>query len=323
MEFQGKALYNLIRIGWLEEPTIAALPWQVEDLRTIDLDTLFLRLQALGINLTRDSFLAYANQSKTPEDLADLLWNREQDVEGRDKAYLLLFELWRRLLPDNFTLSVFCDKLDWCIYYYDKDQLEEEEMEEVISKLEDLLDDNVDQGGDPQEIFQAVESCCAHDLERFLYDYIVEDIEKKEEISGSELLDGFYIYVSNTSWFDFLRARLLIATSEHEGSLMLQRLIEQLEEDPDLELFFEIADYLVTRGDPSLFLKCVKIMTPLIKNEEQFQELIRLVGEYFCCLDKEEHHKTAQDFLLKRKNKAPKELVEETDLKNFSAFLNS
>jgi hypothetical protein len=321
MEFQGKALYNLMRIGWLEEPSIAVQPWQVEDLKAIPLDTLFLRLQAIGINLTQASFLSFANESKTPEDLADLLWNREQDPEGHDKAYLLLFELWRRLLPDNFTLSIFCDELDWRIYYYDKDQLNEEKIEEAISDLENILDDNVDQGGEPKEIFQTVESYCGHDLERFLYDYIVEDIEKKDEISGSELLDGFYIYVSRASWFDFLRARLLIAVDEHEGGLMLQRQLEQLEEDPDLELLFEIAGYLVVRGDPSLFLKCVKIMTPLIKNEEQFQELIRLVGEYFCCLDKEEHHKTAQNFLLKRQNRPLQEPVAPTDLNNFNAFL--
>ena len=275
----------------------------------------------MGLKLSHENFVAYAKESKSPEDLVDLVWRDDQNVEGHDSAYLLIFELWRRLLPDKFALSIFCDELDRCIHLYDKGELKDEEMEEVITDLEDLLDRSVDKGGAAQEIFQMIECYCAHDLERFLYDYILEDIEKDDEISASELLDGFYIYIANTLWFDFLRARLVSSVDAHEGSLMLQRIIEQLEEDPDLDLFFEIATYLVTREDPSLFLHCAKSMLSLIKNEEQFQELIRLVGEYFCCLDQETHHKTAQDFLLKRKNRQPEAHIEASDVKSFHFLL--
>ncbi len=323
MEFQGKALYNLIRFSWLEEPSIAVQPWQVEDLRALPSNTLFLRLKTLGINLTEASFRAYANESKNPEELTDLIWSNEQDVEGHDAAYLLLFELWRRLLHDKFSLSIFCDELDWRIYHYDKDLLDDEKMEEVIADLEDILDSNVDRGGEPKEIFQTVESYSSHDLEKFLYDYIVEDIDKEDEMSASELLDGFYIYVAHALWFDFLRARLLASVDMDEASLMLQRLMEQLEEDPDLDLFFEIAAYLVNQGEPSLFLMCVKKIAPLIKNEEQFQELIELVGEYFCCLDQEEHHKTAREILAKRQHNSPEAPIRPDDLKSFSQLLEN
>lgn len=323
MEFQGKALYNLIRISWLEEPNIAASPWQVEDLRSVSLETLFHRLEALNLKISPESFLASSEEADSPEELIDLLWEDEQDVEGYDQAYLLIFELWRRLLPQKFSLSVFCDELDWRIYLYDRDLLSEDDLLEAVADLEDLLDESVDHGGEPKAIFQIIESFCAHDLERFFYDYINESIDKQEEVEASELLDEFYTYISNTRWFDFLRARLLFAADAEEATLMLERLMEELEEEPDLDLLFEVASYLVTQADPSLFLRCTKILAKQIKDEEKFQEMIKLVAEYFCCLDKDTHHKIAQTLLLERKHRSLEAPLTSADFKALHSLLDS
>lgn len=291
-------------MSWLEDSSIEVLPWQVEELRLAVPEQLFARLEALGIRLNEERFLGYAMECDTPEDLVDFLWTEESDHK-RDQVYLLLFELWRRLLPEKFALSIFCDELDQLIYLYDRDQLDSEALEKPIRNLEDILDESVDKGQKPQAVFSLLQSYCAHDLEKFLYDCIADAIEAGDETSASELLDEFYTYVADTRPFDFLRARLLLATDLHEGNLMLQRILEQLQEKPDFDLLFEVAASLVTRGDPALFLQCVKILAPRLKKEGEFQQLLKLIGEYFCCLDKDHEYKTAQDLLEKRKTRLP------------------
>ncbi|MBI2742803.1 MAG: hypothetical protein HYX48_02675 [Chlamydiales bacterium] len=323
MEFQGKALYNLVRISWLEEPSIVVEPWQVEDLRSASLETLFARLETLGIELSPEAFLVHAEESQDPEELIDHLYDGVLEDAGYEQSYLLIFELWRRLLPQKFALSVFCDELDWRIYLYDRELLSQEHLQEVISDLEDLLDESVDNGAEPKEIFLTLESFCAHDLERFLYDYATGLIDGGEDLDASELIDEFYIYIEKTNWFDFLRARLLAPVDLEESVLVLERLLLQLEEEPDVDLLFEITTYLVTQGDPALFQRCIKLLMTLIDDEEKFQALVKLVVEYFCCLDLDTHHKSAQEFLSQRQNRSLDAPVDASDFKSIYLLLEN
>src|SRR5580700_5828395 len=99
-----KALYNILRFNWLENPSMPVEKWQVEDYRALPLPHLFSRLKQLSISLDDAAFLSYAENCATPEELVDLLWTEENDVKGQDQAYLLLFELWRRRLPHKTSL---------------------------------------------------------------------------------------------------------------------------------------------------------------------------------------------------------------------------
>src|SRR5271156_2097938 len=101
MELKGKALFNLLRISWIEDRSSDVKQWQVEDLRDMTIEELFSRLKRLGIILDQEGFYLYAENCDGPEELADCVWFEEEDLEGHDKAYLLLFELWRRLLPQR------------------------------------------------------------------------------------------------------------------------------------------------------------------------------------------------------------------------------
>jgi hypothetical protein len=49
----------------------------------------------------------------------------------------------------------------------------------------------------------------SHDLEAFIYDLIEEQLNQKNDLSASELLDGFYAYLPNQKKFAPLKARLL------------------------------------------------------------------------------------------------------------------
>lgn len=302
MQFSGKALYNLLRINWLKDKSLTVKPWQIEDYRALSTDTLFDKLKKFDINLNKDSLFSYSENCESPEELIECLWIKdESDIESQDQAYLLIFELWRRLVPDKISLSIFCDQLDFCIERYHADiPTADDEVQEILHQLEDILDENVDLGIDPQEVFSSIQENSAHDIESFLYDYIVTQIENNNELYASELLDGFYDYIDDNRWFDFLRARLFAASDPEGGNLMLAGLLEQLEEDPDFDLLFEIASYLTTAADHELFVQTITHAIPLIQTEEDFQDLLDLVAKYFLCPNQDKKAEDIQKFLISR-----------------------
>jgi len=302
MELKGKALYNLLKINTLDKPDLAPKAWQVEDVRTLNIAVIFERAKRLHLTLDETSFLLYAEESESPEDLVDLIWDNDNDIEGHDRAYLLLFELWRRLLPEKQCLSIFCDELDHLIDKYDRGVLEKEEaLEDALCILEDILDDACDQqNAPPQEVFSEICRYCAHDLETFLYDYIAAQIEAEDELYGSELIDSFYEYISDKKWFDFLRARLFLSARSDESNILIERLLEQLNEEPDIDLLLQVIDSLVHYGDIHLFRIAVKQTIPLLKTEKDLRELLTMSADYYRCLDKEKEEKEIHSLLEKR-----------------------
>jgi hypothetical protein len=301
MELKGKALYNLLRISWLEDKSLKVEPWQVEDLREVKTEKLLSDLAHLGVVLDENSFPFYAESCESPEDLVEVLFVEDEDLEKQERAYLILFELWRRWLPEKLSLSIFCDELDALIEEHDAGNLEnEEDLQKALLGLEDILDNAADQEGSSREVFEEVALYCAHDLEAFIFDIIAEQIEKKNEVYASELLDAFYNYVEDRKRFDFLRARLFVLSDIEEANIAVERLLGQLLEEPDLDLLFEIANSLIHRGDVRLFLSAVKQALPLVKKEMEFQSLLKMMADYYRCLDREEEEKKIQALLNSR-----------------------
>lgn len=300
MQLQEKALYNLLRLRWLRDQSLDVKPWQVEDYRQISEEELFARLQALGLNLDQVNFLSYVENILTPEELVEVFWTKEGDPEGRDQAYLCLFELWRRHAPEKQSLTIFCDELDYQISLYDEDQADEEVLEALLADLSDILDQHVDEGEDPKKIFQGLSSCCAHDLERFLYDYIMDLIDEGEETYGSELIDAFFEYLSDTKGFEFLRIRLFSETDVHESARLLHRLVERLREEPDFELLLEMASFMVSFGEDSLFRESVALLLTWMQVEEDFHEILYVLQDYYSCLDQDDKEEVVASILEKR-----------------------
>ena len=128
MELPRKVLYNLLRSNWLMDPELDVSYWQVEDYRTLSLDSLFRRLAKQHIQLDLSSFIAYAENYNTPEELTeDITENFDDSIEEQDKVYLQIFELWRRLVPEKLCLSIFCDELDYLMNLYDNGEMENTE----------------------------------------------------------------------------------------------------------------------------------------------------------------------------------------------------
>ncbi len=302
MNLQGRALYNLIWLNWLEDSTISVEPWQIENLRALSTEQLFNRLHDLQIDLNEESFQEYAGNALSPEELIEVLWVKEEIDERLDRAYLVLFELWRRLLPQQQSISIFCDELDHLIYLYDQGHLENEEpLQIALDDLKKILDEQTDLGQDPKILFARVCDYCAHDLENFIYDYIAEQIEQDEMTYASELIDGFYPYAKDDRWLEFLRTALLFETNKEESTILFEQLLERLQEEPDLDLLLEMARFLVKRGNPTLFLRAAEQARPLIEAEADFQDLLDLTYQFSRLLEKEEISKELQDLLKERK----------------------
>ncbi len=324
MQVKNRALYNLLRSNWLKDSSLDILPWQIENYRSLSLEELFTRLSKLGLKIDQESFKLYALNCENPEELTATLWLNDDDIEGYDQTYLLVFELWRRLLPDKYSLSLFCDELDYRIDLYEQKELESDELiQESLIRLEDILDANVDENDKPSEAFDLVVSHCAHDLESFLYNYISEQISIGNDLFASELIDGFYDYISDKRWFYFLKARLFAKNSHEESDALLRRLIDPLREDPELDLLLEIACFLVHNGNALIFLQAAQQARFLLSTEEEFQELLAIVADFYRCLDREDREQALQELFIRRSKIDPETKIDpkDPDLEIFDGIL--
>lgn len=284
-KIERRALYHSLRMNWLHDPTLQVESWQVEDYPALPLTALFGELKQFGIQLERVSFIAYADACDSPEELAEqLIGDRHLPSAEEDRIYLLLFELWRRLLPEKPSLSLLGFALDQQIDLYDSERLDDfSSLNDLIKKLIQVLDDNADEGLPPVDVFHSIAAYCAHDLARFLYDFLSDQIDTGHELEAQELLSDLDPYLGPDKWFQLLRLRL----SAYGGGPYrnAQRLIEELLEEqahhPDLDHALEFLAILNERDDRSLFPGLVKRLIPLIQEEEELEELLALALEYF------------------------------------------
>lgn len=316
---QTKALYNLLRLNVQEDPSIPHERWAVEDLRKSSLEDLFSRLTSQGVFLEKELFLQFAEDSDTPEDLAEVLLADSSDPSLHDPLYLLIFEIWRRLIPQKTSLSIFCDELDRLIELYDQNGLgSDEPLQDALANLQEVFDENVDDGVDPKEIFSSIGKFCAHDIEDFLYDYISDVLDSGNPLYASELIDGFFPYIPDPVWFEILKARLVASTDVSEANLLIAQLLKK---KLSLSPLLEILNFLATAGDKSLFVSAAKKAIPLLETEEEFQAMLVIVSDYYRLLDLDLLEESVQKIMKKRKS-APEILSpEDPDLHAFAQII--
>jgi len=301
MVMAQKALYNSLRMGssngsmWVE-------PWKVEDLRLGEDEQLFERLKKKNFVLDRTSFRSWADQFDTPEEMTVWLVGEEGlDPEEYDQIYLIVFELWRRLMPEKPSISVLCDEVDQQIFYYDRDvEGHFEELQDVLGKLLATMQENVDWGLDPQEVFSSILEYCAHDVERFLYDYIADQIDSDQYDFAQELIDQFYPFVLDKAWFDLLRARLIGLHSPQEALRIARELISSETCSDPLELNFEILIFAFSMGFSDLFKEVVLQTLKLIETEDDFIELLGCIVDFYRSAGSEEMAKNIEQMIAKR-----------------------
>ena len=274
MEIKGKAHY----CGLLNE---AGIEIGLGDHRALSDEELFEALEGLDISLDAGKFLEITRTAHDPEEVVEIVAPDESDSIRRSQIYLLLFEAWRRFVKDKKNLSIFCDELDYTIaLFYEEELGNEEYLQGLVSRFENILDEAVDANADPQVAMKAISPFFTFPIEIFLYDYIAFQLEEENETYASELIDGFYSYLSDPRWFDLLKVVMA-----EDLDILYQHFLESLFENPEFELCLETLHYLVSMGQPLEIAKVLKVALFQMETEEDIQDLMGIVGDYLEGLD--------------------------------------
>lgn len=287
MEISPKALYNSLRMSFLQNLSLPVEEWKVKDYRQIPIEELFSSLQSFDFQFDKQSFLAFADEYDSPEELFDsLIGDREDISESYDELYLILFELWRRLAAEKQSISIICDELDHQIFLYDQDQVESvEALEDAISSFHAALEENVDQGLSRDEVFEAVSEYLANDFQSFMIDYISDLIDHQEYSYAEELLEQFYPFMPEKKWFDLFHARIIGSQDIRKGHELVAKIFRNELASPDLQFNLDILSYLVSLPDFELFRHVAIRSLGLVEDEEELLELVHISSDICHSLD--------------------------------------
>lgn len=299
---ERKALYNSLRMQYLRDPTLVIEPWRVEDLSAYAVPELLALLCSCGLELDSESFCHYADTCETPEELAHLLEGENSSHERSDHLYLIVFELWKQLVPQRPSLSIFCDALDQHICAYDKGV--ENGVQDALEHLHALLEECRDDGSDPHDLFYVVEGHCANSIEGFLYDYLVDQLQIEQYTYVQDLTERFAPYVQEEKWFALLGAKLAALTQEETAGLLLKKLTTQTIAHPDLEYQLDLLDFLARQGQASLFISLAKQTLPLLQLEEDLQDFLATCLLFYTRFDRQPLTEMVHKLLAQRQNKA-------------------
>ncbi len=304
MDISPKALYNSLRMSFLQNPSLSVERWKVEDYRQIPLEELFSRLQAYELFLDRHSFLAFADVYDSPEELFEHLIEDRDDLQGDvDPLYLIIFELWRRLAAEKQSISIICDELDHQIFLYDQGQISSTEaLEDAIASFHSALEENVDQGMSREDVYDAVAEYLANDVQTFMIDYLSDLIDHQEYAYAEELLEEFYPFMPDKKWFDLLHARIIGGRDIRKGHELLAKIFRHESQDPDVQFNLDVLSYLVSLPDYELFGHVAVRTIPLISEEEELLELLHISSDIFHSLDRHEEGDLLNALVEKRRS---------------------
>lgn len=285
MQVRGRALYNLLRLMDMDHQNVK--PWQIENMRNVSDESIFNRLHHFKIFIDQESFVHFAECVENPEELLEYLVSTESDREKAEQIYLLLFELWRRYMKDTQCLSIVCDEIDALIEQFDNGDLSiSEELYAKLYHLVDVFDESVNVNQPRQVIFEYVCSYLAHDLERFLYDFIQILIENKNESLASELIEGYEDYVKHPEWLEFLKLKLISASEAVDVEGMLARFGDRLIEEKNVSLAIDFVSYLFDLGDSYHCMNVFPSILKLVTTNAQLNKIIGVTDKYLETLDR-------------------------------------
>jgi hypothetical protein len=276
-DMSRKALYNLLRMNWLEDSSLQVEQWQVADYRSFSLEELFGALKHDHIELNERSLQFYIESFNNPEDLADSFLEDSFLVEKQDRIFLAIFELWRRFAQDKPTISIFSDELDHQIYLYDRSNLCSENLRNVLEYLLEVIEDSLSQ----EEVFTTITNHCANDIEAFLYDFLADQLDQENYLYVSAFVDRIYDAIPYSIPFDFLKVRLISVSDIENANESLMEVIEMLNEEPDFDLSLEILQYLADQAAKQAFLNLSLLLCRSIDTDEDLLALAQIGSVFF------------------------------------------
>jgi hypothetical protein len=287
MLLQRKALYNLIQLNLnrIESGEVKAgrlQNWQIANYREKTSEALFQELNVLGIKLSSEDFELFSKSMESPEEMVEVL-AKEREPLQKDQIFLVLFELWRRYFPEKRTISIFCDELDYQMTAFDLEK--PNEICDALNYLQQLLEEQVDQGLEPRVAIQLIQTYCANDIESFLFDFILNEIEEGNQKYAEDLLDGFKPFIHGKIWFDYLNARAEIFDDPVEGYELLEKIVAQIQLGVPLDLVEEILFFLANSGNHTLFYTLAKKTLPLLTTEGEFHDFLEACYAHYDYLE--------------------------------------
>lgn len=312
---EKRALYHLLRMNWLQEPHLSVEAWQVEDYRSLSLATLFERLKNFDLDLNRISFIAYADVCDSPEDLTEhLIGSDRLTTPQEDQIYLIIFELWRRLMAEKPSLSILCNELDYQIYLYDhQGERDPLLLQEALEKFIKILDKNVDAGISPAQALKLISAYCANDIETFLYDFISDQIDEGQESYAHDLIEAFDPYLGKNKWFKLIRLRLFGYAHSKMAQNLIDQFIEEYWPEQDIDFNLEFLSILGELEDTLHFSFLSKELLSHIHQEEHFRDLLDIGLDYFYRLNRDEQALQLESILQRRSSLPLEKEVQSND----------
>lgn len=290
-----KALFNCLRAQHKLEGSDCE-PWQVDDYRKWPLEKLLQWLRAFGWPLDHSQFVAYGESVEGPQELLDLLI-ADQPISAKqdDQLFLVIFELWRRLIPHGCNIELLCDEFDYQIEAYQQGDPVDRELEKAFSTLLEIVHDPSQNISQSRSIFALIADGSAQDLELCLYEFILDQLEAGAIDYAKELHAQFEKLVRDPLWFDLA----CIHWSDNEQALKLLRNLHQsLKREPQMALLFEILHYLSEREVAQEFQRFFDLAQAQILDQDEKIELQELSTIYLQSREQELPQKKGRIQLL-------------------------
>jgi len=312
---ERRALYHLLRQHWLSGVTIDVEPWQVEDYRNLKTADLFKQLSSFAIHLEKKTFTGHADECDSPEDLSEaLIGDLTLSAKEEDQIYLIVFELWRRLMSEKPSPSIFCDELDFQIFLRDSEQnADPAPLQTALSNFLEVLQNNIDAGMDSKEAFTRLSCYCANDVESFLFDYISDQIDQDNDLYAHELIDAFTPYVEDEKWLKLLRAQLLNRSNAKAAQHLFSELVEEYREEHDFEFNLTLLAFMAQKENNPLFLQFAAYLKHMLEREEDFQDILLICEEFATHSQNPQQAQTIHSILEKRSQRDLEEDFDKSD----------
>lgn len=299
MLFSGRAYYNLLYLQNLRGFEVNAMEWEYLDYRALDDRELFDRIQRLHYAFDKDSFIEYCQDFDSPE---ELIYSLETgDSELKNKLYLLLFELWRRFLPQKKSISIFADELDRKIAAYESNK-DGVELLLALEEVVEILESNTLTEEPLEAIFERFCLYVAHDLESVVYTYIDSKLKSSDEDYSIDLLDHFLPYVREKRALQFLRLKSLPIDYFEERNRLTKYLCESLQEKVNVAISLPFLFYLIESKDKEHFVDLFSSLIHQVEEEGALVSLLDVLVEYHRSFGREELEQKVSAFLEKGKN---------------------
>jgi len=270
MQFNGRGFYNTLMFS----STKAKEKWQTDDYSLFSEDLLFKKLHDLKISIDENLFKEYSKNADSPEDLTDILCPEDEGHPEHEKAFLIVFELWKRYCKDKESLSIFCDKLDHLIHNYDEGRPCADELLRALNDLLKIFEDLGASGLSQKETYELFSSYLASDLETFIYDFLCDLIEAGEKTIAFELVFGFYDFLHDKPALDLIKATINLIENPDDSESVFFNIMEKIFEKKRHNLVLDAIYFTHDAG----FLSISKELVTRLLNETKGDEKLEILS---------------------------------------------